>query len=182
MLETIRWKWINKRGLSHGIRLGVLITPIALSLAVSTANAGPEDYDFARMFFPYTMVLARITVILSLLMVVVAFVQYPIYGAVIGGCWNRPWLALLLVCCLVAAHLGAVWLSNNIVRHPKERFCSVNKCDPCDFGEARRHERGDRDGPRRLDPTYETSGIWISTPMVSFSQPRVESALRLDPG
>ena len=42
------------------VLIGVLVTPIAAVLAIASAGAGHGHYEFARLFFPYSMLLTRL--------------------------------------------------------------------------------------------------------------------------
>ena len=63
----------------------MLITPVAIFLAWASAGAGHGDYVFARLFFPYSMLLTRTCgdQILGPL-VVLAFGQFPAYGTLLA--------------------------------------------------------------------------------------------------
>ena len=91
-----------------GVGIGVLITPVAAILAVLSSGAGHGHYEFARLFFPYTMLLTRLqgdTITLPLL--ALALVQFPLYGAILGitGSKRRAALAGVL---LLVVHTVAV--------------------------------------------------------------------------
>jgi hypothetical protein len=64
---------------------GVLLTPVAVFLAILSGGGGHGHYEFARLFFPYTMLLTRVTgdIITTPLMGLALF-QFPVYGAAIG--------------------------------------------------------------------------------------------------
>lgn len=65
-----------------GLIVGALITGPAFLLAVLTMGS----YGFARLFFPYSMLLTLITGNrITLGLIALAFVQFPIYGFVIGA-------------------------------------------------------------------------------------------------
>jgi hypothetical protein len=68
-----------------GTLSGLLITPIALFLAIASGAAGHGNYIFARLFFPYSMLLTLIqNDTITLPLVLLALVQFPLCGAVIG--------------------------------------------------------------------------------------------------
>jgi hypothetical protein len=60
---------------------GVLVTPIAMFLAIASGGAGHGNYGFARLLFPYSMLLT-LTVgnTITNPLIVLAMVQFPIYG------------------------------------------------------------------------------------------------------
>jgi|SRR5580698_6835202 hypothetical protein len=70
-----------------GVGLGALIAPIALILAIASGGAGHGHYEFARLFFPYTMLLTRFTGdAITLPLIILALAQFPLYGGIIGLC------------------------------------------------------------------------------------------------
>lgn len=93
---------------SAGIGIGVLITPVAVTLAVMSGGAGHGHYEFARLFFPYTMLLTRLvgdTITLPLM--ALALAQFPLYGEIIGFAKSKGSAAIAAVL-LVVAHTIAV--------------------------------------------------------------------------
>ena len=93
-----------------GAGVGALITPVAAALAVGSAGAGHGHYVFARLLFPYTMILTRLTGdTITLPLIVLALAQFPLYGLVIGVTRSKSAAiltgALLLIVHAVAAVL-----------------------------------------------------------------------------
>ncbi|HEX4072250.1 MAG TPA: hypothetical protein VHX68_13815 [Planctomycetaceae bacterium] len=71
--------------LPAAVGLGVLIAPLPLFLAIVSAGAGEGHYVFARLFFPYTVLLTRLTGnTISLPLIILALAQFPLYGGLIG--------------------------------------------------------------------------------------------------
>lgn len=69
-----------------GLGIGILISPVAAVLAMVSGGAGHGHYEFARLLFPYTMLLTRIAGdTITVPLIILALVQFPIYGAFIGG-------------------------------------------------------------------------------------------------
>lgn len=67
-----------------GVIIGMLIESMAVVLAVMSAGAGHGHYEFARLFFPYTMLLTRlVSDEITWPLIVLALVQFPLYGAII---------------------------------------------------------------------------------------------------
>ena len=72
-------KWI-------GFSVGVLVTLPALWLAWISAGGGHGDYLWAKLLFPYTMIVPMLRgcpIIMPL--IVVGLVQFPIYGILVGS-------------------------------------------------------------------------------------------------
>jgi ABC-type glycerol-3-phosphate transport system permease component len=65
---------------------GILATPIATLLAFMSAGAGHGGYEFARLFFPYSMLLTLIADdTITIPLIVLALAQFSIYGLLLGG-------------------------------------------------------------------------------------------------
>ena len=67
-----------------GVSAGVLFTPIALFLAVASAGAGHGDYVLARLLFPLTILSTHFTDSITAPGLVIACVQFPVYGWLVG--------------------------------------------------------------------------------------------------
>src|SRR5215831_5989879 len=91
------------------VSIGGLVTLPAALLAVASGGAGHGNYLFARVLFPYTMLLTRLTETVTLPLIVLGLAQFPLYGAVVSLATSRgpAWYA---VAGLTLAHLGAVVL------------------------------------------------------------------------
>jgi len=93
-----------------GVAIGVVLTPIAAVLAVVSGGAGHGDYLLARLLFPYTMLLTRLTGdVITVPLVVLALAQFPIYGAIMGVAFSRPSATAISVF-VVVSHLVAAGL------------------------------------------------------------------------
>ena len=93
------------------VSIGGLVTLPAALLTIASAGAGHGNYLFARVLFPYTMLLTRLTDdTVTLPLIVLGLAQFPLYGAVVGlaASKGRAWLARRRW--LTLAHLGAVVL------------------------------------------------------------------------
>src|SRR5262245_47802755 len=96
--------------LISGVVIGVLVTPLAASWGVISAGAGHGHYEFARLFFPYTMLLTRLTGdTITLPLMALALIQFPLYGLVIGLAAAKGHIALAMVPLLVV-HTATVIL------------------------------------------------------------------------
>jgi len=69
-------------------------SPLFLWLAISSGGAGHGDYGWAKVFFPYTMFFAMKFGSISPLLDLLAIVQFPVYGTVLGLAWVRNRFAL----------------------------------------------------------------------------------------
>jgi hypothetical protein len=86
-----------------GLGLGILATIPAVALAVASGGAGHGEYVAARLFFPYTMLLTVHTHYISLPLIIIALLQFPMYGLAIGGTVRRK-----QTCIYVSAALGCI--------------------------------------------------------------------------
>jgi hypothetical protein len=69
-----------------GLALGLLVGLPTLALAVASAGAGHGDYSFARLLFPWTMLLTRAQGdVITRPLLTLALAQFPLYGALIGA-------------------------------------------------------------------------------------------------
>jgi hypothetical protein len=93
------------------VLIGVLVTPIAAVLAIASAGAGHGHYEFARLFFPYSMLLTRLTGhTITDPLIALALAQFPLYGVAVGLAVSKGrawWCAVAL---LAVAHAIAVVL------------------------------------------------------------------------
>jgi hypothetical protein len=106
------WKLALNRSRKFIILLlaGIAVMPIAIVLSVASGGGGHGNYVLARIFFPFSMLLtlipsdARIAAI-----IIVSFVQYPIYGFALGRSAARSNVAFARTAMLIAAlHAMAV--------------------------------------------------------------------------
>lgn len=92
------------------VAIGVVLTPITAALAVISGGAGHGDYLFARLFFPYTMLLTRLTGdVITVPLVLLALAQFPVYGAILGAASSQP-SATGIILFVVISHLVAAGL------------------------------------------------------------------------
>jgi hypothetical protein len=91
-----RRKWLL------GAIIGLGFGAVAIWMATAAAGGGHGTYLPAAILFPYSMVISAFLGNIPRALVVLAFVQYPIYGAVAALVQSprRGWLALS---CLHAA-------------------------------------------------------------------------------
>lgn len=79
-----------------GIGWGALVTPMAIFLSVVSVGNGHDSFDLAKAFFPLPMLMTGNGSI-GFIQLLFAFIQFPLYGAVIGR-FKSPWiLAAILV-------------------------------------------------------------------------------------
>jgi hypothetical protein len=96
--------------------IGALITPVAAILAIASGGLGHGHYEFARLFFPYTMLLtlfAGNTITLPL--IALALAQFPIYGAIIGLSVQRRRVRAIGAIMLIAHALAAALCFSDLI-------------------------------------------------------------------
>jgi len=64
--------------------LGLIATPICLFLGIASGGAGHGNYLWARLLFPYTMLMTWASESLTAPAVALAILQFPLYGAALG--------------------------------------------------------------------------------------------------
>jgi len=95
----------------------LVLTPVALFLAVVSGGAGHGDYLWARILFPYTMLSTLRVGSITGPFIWLAIVQFPVYGVALGVANKNhkilPAAFLLLAIHSVAAIIASVFLSEN---------------------------------------------------------------------
>src|SRR6185295_15807631 len=73
-----------------GLAVGAVLTPVALYMAVISAGAGHGDYALAKILYPFSMLLTKVTDdTISMPSVIVAMIQFPVYGVALGLCKTK---------------------------------------------------------------------------------------------
>jgi K+-transporting ATPase A subunit len=100
----------RKNAIIVGAALGGLVTVPAIIMAIASAGGGHGNYNYAKMLFPYTMLLRPMTGnSITWPLILLALAQFHLYGAMIGACGKRWLLIVFVSIVLLAAHLIAVW-------------------------------------------------------------------------
>ena len=76
-------KAIQNKGCPFFSSLGIVITIPAIFLAVMSGGAGHGHYTFARLFFPFPMVLSALVGSIELPFLGIAVIQFPLYGLIL---------------------------------------------------------------------------------------------------
>ncbi len=98
---------MKKHNIIAGAGIGILLTPIPVILAILSGGMGHGHYVSARLFFPYTMLLTRVTGnTITLALIGLALVQLPLYGVLIASA-SSPASRAITVGSLFAIHLVA---------------------------------------------------------------------------
>jgi hypothetical protein len=87
--------------------ISVILTPIFLFLAVISAGAGHGNYFFAKVLFPFTMLSTIGFHSITAPFMLLAIVQFPIYGIVLGRVRRRERLRRMSIW-LITLHSLAV--------------------------------------------------------------------------
>jgi hypothetical protein len=74
----------RKFGFWESIVISIILTPVALFLALVSAGSGHGNYLVAKLLFPYTMLSTVVAGEISLIFLVLAFLQFPIYGFILA--------------------------------------------------------------------------------------------------
>jgi hypothetical protein len=80
----------------------LIVTPIALLLGVGSAGAGHGDYRLAMILFPYTLLSTAVFDSITPPFIILAIIQFPIYGVALGYANEKRRLLLMsIVLCVV---------------------------------------------------------------------------------
>jgi hypothetical protein len=95
--------------------IALLATPFALLIAVVSGGAGHGDEFWAKLLFPYTAVL-RGHGKLTLTQILVAVVELPLYGLIVGVVAERfqpgeVWPVCIAIFIILAVHGTAIWMA-----------------------------------------------------------------------
>ncbi len=97
-LRAVIWRAVT------GLGVGMQFALPTLLLGFLSAGGGHGDYLWAKVFFPYTMISPGE---ISLLLEVLALVQFPVYGILIGVSASSFRRAAMLAAAIVFAHAAA---------------------------------------------------------------------------
>jgi|SRR5882724_5154114 len=98
---------MNSKAVVKSCLVGIAVTPVCLFLAFISAGAGHGNYGMARIFYPYSMLLVRLTGSLTTPLLVLAVAQFPMYGCLLGLSLRHPRMRLAALI-LFAIHVSAV--------------------------------------------------------------------------
>ena len=88
------------------VLIGVAITPFAIAAAIASAGAGHGTYVMAKLLFPYSMLLTRLSGdTLTPPLLGLAFVQFPLYGLVVASFGTKRAFGILSLMHLASAGL-----------------------------------------------------------------------------
>jgi hypothetical protein len=79
----------------------LLLTPVCLLLGIGSAGVGHGDYVLARILFPYTMLSALLFDKITAPFVLLAIIQFPAYGLILGRAAGRGRFLVALTLILV---------------------------------------------------------------------------------
>jgi hypothetical protein len=79
----------------------LIVTPIALLFGVASGGAGHGNYFAAIILFPYTMLSAVAFDYIHVPFILLAIVQFPAYGIVLGYANEKGRFALLVAILLI---------------------------------------------------------------------------------
>lgn len=90
----------------------LIVTPVALLLGVGSAGAGHGDYRLAMLLFPYTLLSAALFDSITPLFILLAIIQFPLYGVALGYANEKGRLVpvAILLCLAHVAAVAAVFL------------------------------------------------------------------------
>ncbi len=84
----------------------IVMTPFLLLAGIGSAGAGHGDYFIAKLLFPFTMLSTIVFNEITILFLVLALVQFPLYGVLLG-LTNRAGNLIPATIGLAVFHIGA---------------------------------------------------------------------------
>jgi hypothetical protein len=101
--------WVILWRASIGLGIGILLTPPTLLLALISTGGGHGNYLWAKVLFPYSMVLPTWQGSeIGVPAIVWAGIQYPLYGVLIGASASSPRGAAGMAVIIGIVHVIAV--------------------------------------------------------------------------
>lgn len=93
----------------------LVVGPACLYLAVVSAGMGHGSYTAALMFFPFTMLSTRLFGSITAPFALLAIIQFPIYGFILGSATAKGRLVrtMLLLLLVHALTIGISWGANS---------------------------------------------------------------------
>ena len=88
--------------------LSIPVTALFLAAAVTMAAGGEGQYVAAKILFPHTMFLTGVFGYIDTMLIVIAFVQYPLYGIFLDVGRSRKALIKYLFILSGAHALGVI--------------------------------------------------------------------------
>ncbi len=85
----------------------LVVTPLALFLGIASAGAGHGDYFWAKIIFPYTMLSTALFHSIPAPFILLAILQFPLYGLILAFAGERKRLGLLVIVLAVVHILAA---------------------------------------------------------------------------
>ncbi len=93
-----------------GLLVGIVLTPLALFLAMASAGAGHGDYVLARALYPFSILSTHLTDSITVVALVLACAQFPIYGWLLGAAFQREKKKPSVAAVTISIHAIAVLL------------------------------------------------------------------------
>jgi len=93
-----------------GVGIGLVLTVCFFGLVIAAAGAGHGTYLPAHLLFPFAMIAASAHQTISAGEVVLAGLQFPLYGGLLGGVYGSVWFERSLLV-IGVVHLIAAGIS-----------------------------------------------------------------------
>jgi hypothetical protein len=94
---------MNRSKFWKPVVLSLIATPISLFVGIASGGAGHGNYLAAKVLFPFTMLSIRAFGSITAPFVILAIIQFPLYGVIVGSA-NRKGKLLPYVIAVVVVH------------------------------------------------------------------------------
>jgi hypothetical protein len=88
--------------------LSLIVTPIFLYLGIVSGGAGHGNYLLAKILFPFTMLSTRAFGSIIAPFIILAIIQFPLYGFILGAANVRRRFVPYALAVLLAHSLAAI--------------------------------------------------------------------------
>ena len=106
--DVSRYAFVRSRSFYWPFGVSLLATPVCLLLGLASAGVGHGDYRLAMVLFPFTMLSAFAFNSITIPFIIVAVIQFPLYGILVGFA-NVRHKGLVTAACILGIHsVGAI--------------------------------------------------------------------------
>lgn len=117
----------TRKSVLIGLSAGVIVGGALFLLSFMTAFGICSDTSIAETLFPFALIVDPSLFERPFLALILALVQYPLYGIVLGVAWSKASLRIGGLVLLVVIHIGAVTIATQRVATMwQQKFSQMN--------------------------------------------------------